>query len=163
MSTFMANPGNIERKWYVIDAADKPLGRVADKAAALLRGKHKATYTPHQDCGDHVIIINAEKVVLTGAKLEQKYYRHHTGWIGGLKEVKYGILMEKNPEVRIVINCITLETVGEALQVIKNQQFTETDIVQIGAARSKEIGRYHMMMGENPIYIITCQKREEKK
>ena len=94
----MANPGNIERKWYVIDAADKPLGRVADKAAALLRGKHKATYTPHQDCGDHVIIINAEKVVLTGAKLEQKYYRHHTGWIGGLKEVKYGILMEKNPE-----------------------------------------------------------------
>ena len=97
MSTFMANPGNIERKWYVIDAADKPLGRVADKAAALLRGKHKATYTPHQDCGDHVIIINAEKVVLTGAKLEQKYYRHHTGWIGGLKEVKYGILMEKNP------------------------------------------------------------------
>ena len=71
--------------------------------------------------------------------------------------------MEKNPEVRIVINCITLETVGEALQVIKNQQFTETDIVQIGAARSKEIGRYHMMMGENPIYIITCQKREEKK
>ena len=98
MSTFMANPGNNERKWYVIDAADKPLGRVADKAAALLRGKHKATYTPHQDCGDHVIIINAEKVVLTGAKLEQKYYRHHTGWIGGLKEVKYGILMEKNPE-----------------------------------------------------------------
>ena len=98
MSTFMANPGNIERKWYVIDAADKPLGRVADKAAALLRGKHKATYTPHQDCGDHVIIINAEKVVLTGAKLEQKYYRHHTGWIGGLKEVKYGIVMEKNPE-----------------------------------------------------------------
>ena len=78
MSTFMANPGNIERKWYVIDAADKPLGRVADKAAALLRGKHKATYTPHQDCGDHVIIINDETVVLTGAKLEQKYYRHHT-------------------------------------------------------------------------------------
>ena len=73
------------------------------------------------------------------------------------------LLMEKNPEVRIVINCITLETVGEALQVIKNQQFTETDIVQISAARSKEIGRYHMMMGENPIYIITCQKREEKK
>ncbi len=98
MSTFMANPGNIERKWYVIDAADKPLGRVADKAAVLLRGKHKATYTPHQDCGDHVIIINAEKVILTGNKLEQKYYRHHTGWVGGLKEVKYGVLMNKNPE-----------------------------------------------------------------
>ena len=98
MSTFMANPGNIERKWYVIDAADKPLGRVAAKAAVLLRGKHKATYTPHQDCGDHVIIINAEKVVLTGAKAEQKYYRHHTGWVGGLKEVKYSVLMNKNPE-----------------------------------------------------------------
>ena len=98
MSTFMANPGNIERKWYIIDAANKPLGRVADKAAVLLRGKHKATYTPHQDCGDHVIIINAEKAILTGAKAEQKYYRHHTGWVGGLKEVKYGILMDKNPE-----------------------------------------------------------------
>ena len=84
MSTFMANPGNIERKWYIIDAANKPLGRVADKAAILLRGKHKATYTPHQDCGDHVIIINAEKAILTGAKAEQKYYRHHTGWVGGL-------------------------------------------------------------------------------
>lgn len=94
----MANPGNIERKWYIIDAANKPLGRVADKAAILLRGKHKATYTPHQDCGDHVIIINAEKAILTGAKAEQKYYRHHTGWVGGLKEVKYGILMDKNPE-----------------------------------------------------------------
>ncbi len=94
----MANPGNIERKWYIIDAANKPLGRVADKAAVLLRGKHKATYTPHQDCGDHVIIINAEKAILTGAKAEQKYYRHHTGWVGGLKEVKYGILMDKNPE-----------------------------------------------------------------
>ena len=98
MSTFMANPGNIERKWYIIDAANKPLGRVADKAAVLLRGKHKATYTPHQDCGDHVVIINAEKAILTGAKAEQKYYRHHTGWVGGLKEVKYGILMDKNPE-----------------------------------------------------------------
>lgn len=94
----MANPGNIERKWYIIDAANKPLGRVADKAAVLLRGKHKATYTPHQDCGDHVVIINAEKAILTGAKAEQKYYRHHTGWVGGLKEVKYGILMDKNPE-----------------------------------------------------------------
>ena len=84
------------------------------------------------------------------------------GSSGNLSQI-VDLLMEKNPKVRIVINCITLETVGEALQVIKNQQFTETDIVQISAARSKEIGRYHMMMGENPIYIITCQKREEKK
>lgn len=98
MATFMANAGNIERKWLVVDAANKPLGRVADKVAALLRGKHKATYTPHVDCGDHVIVINADKVILTGKKLEQKYYRHHTGWVGGLKELKYGILMDKNPE-----------------------------------------------------------------
>ena len=84
------------------------------------------------------------------------------GSSGNLSQI-VDLLMEKNPKVRIVINCITLETVGEALQVIKIQQFTETDIVQISAARSKEIGRYHMMMGENPIYIITCQKREEKK
>ena len=94
MATFMANAGNIERKWLVVDAANKPLGRVADKVAALLR----ATYTPHVDCGDHVIVINADKAILTGKKLEQKYYRHHTGWVGGLKELKYGILMDKNPE-----------------------------------------------------------------
>lgn len=98
MSTFMANAGNIERKWYIVDAADKPMGRVAAEVAKLLRGKHKAIYTPHVDCGDHVIVINVEKSVLTGKKLEQKLYRHHTGWVGGLKEVKYGILMDKNPE-----------------------------------------------------------------
>ena len=98
MGTFMANASNIERKWYVVDAADKPMGRVAAEVAVLLRGKHKATFTPHVDCGDFVIVINAEKAVLTGKKLEQKYYRHHTGYVGGLKEVKYGILMKKNPE-----------------------------------------------------------------
>ena len=98
MGTFMAYASYIERKWYVIDAAGKPLGRVADKVAAILRGKIKATYTPHVDCGDHVIVINADKVVLTGKKLTQKYYRHHTGWVGGLKEVQYGTLMAKNPE-----------------------------------------------------------------
>ncbi len=98
MGTFMANASNIERKWYIIDASGKSLGRVADKVAAILRGKIKATYTPHVDCGDYVIIINADKVVLTGKKLEQKMYRHHTGWVGGLKEVKYGTLMKSNPE-----------------------------------------------------------------
>ena len=98
MSTFMANAGNITRSWYVVDAANKPMGRVAAEVAKLLRGKHKATYTPHVDCGDHVIVINVEKSILTGNKLEKKYYRHHTGWVGGLKEVKYGILMQKNPE-----------------------------------------------------------------
>lgn len=98
MSTFMAKAGEVNRSWYVLDATDKPLGRVAAKAAELLRGKQKVTFTPHVDCGDHVIIINAEKAVLTGKKLDQKYYRHHTGWVGGLKEVKYSTLMQENPE-----------------------------------------------------------------
>ena len=99
MSTFMANKGNIERKWYVIDAAGKPMGKTAVAAADLLRGKLKVTYTPHADCGDHVIIINASKAVLTGNKLEQKYYRTHSGWVGGLKETKYKHLMAKRPEL----------------------------------------------------------------
>ena len=99
MSTFMANKGNIVRKWYVIDAAGKPLGKTAAAAADLLRGKLKPEYTPHADCGDFVIIINAEKAVLTGKKLDQKFYRHHSGWMGGLKEVKYRTLMQTKPEL----------------------------------------------------------------
>lgn len=101
MSTFMANKGNIERKWYILDAAGKPLGKTAALAATLLRGKHKPEYTPHADCGDYVIVINAEKAVLTGKKLEQKYYRTHSGWVGGLKETKYRILMQEKPEVAV--------------------------------------------------------------
>ena len=99
MSTFMANKGNIVRKWYVLDAAGKPLGKTAAADANLLRGKLKPEYTPHADCGDFVIIINAEKAVLTGKKLEQKYYRTHSGWIGGLKEVQYSTLMRERPEL----------------------------------------------------------------
>lgn len=98
MSTYMPKAGDITRKWYVLDAADKPLGRVAAKAAHILHGKHKPTYTPHMDCGDHVIIINAEKAVLTGNKLTQKLHQWHTGWVGGLKEIRYDKLMEENPE-----------------------------------------------------------------
>ncbi|MGI6031738.1 MAG: 50S ribosomal protein L13 [Eubacteriales bacterium] len=98
MSTYMANPQTVERKWYIIDATDKPLGRLAAEAAAILRGKHKVTFTPHVDCGDHVIIINAEKAVLTGKKLEQKYWQRHTGWVGGLKETQYKTLMATRPE-----------------------------------------------------------------
>ena len=98
MSTTMATKATVERKWYVLDAAGKPLGKTAALAADLLRGKLKPTYTPHVDCGDFVVVINAEKAVLTGKKLEQKYYRHHSGWIGGLKEVKYKDLMERKPE-----------------------------------------------------------------
>lgn len=99
MSTFMANKGNIERKWYVLDAAGKPLGKTAAAAADLLRGKLKPEYTPHADCGDYVIVINAEKAVLTGKKLDQKFYRTHSGWVGGLKEVKYRTLMQEKPEL----------------------------------------------------------------
>ena len=99
MSTFMANNGNIERKWYILDAAGKPLGKTATVAATLLRGKHKPEYTPHADCGDFVIVINAEKAVLTGKKLDQKYYRTHSGYVGGLKETKYRKLMQDKPEL----------------------------------------------------------------
>lgn len=98
MSTYMPKAGDITRKWYVIDAAGKPLGKVAVQAAVLLRGKHKPTFAPHADCGDHVIIINAEKAVLTGNKLNQKMYYHHTGYIGNMKEVKYSTLMKTKPE-----------------------------------------------------------------
>ena len=98
MSTTMATKATVERKWYVLDAAGKPLGKTAALAADLLRGKLKPTYTPHVDCGDFVIIINAEQAVLTGKKLDQKFYRRHSGWIGGLKEIKYKDLMAKRPE-----------------------------------------------------------------
>ena len=98
MSTFMAKASELDRKWYIIDAEGKPLGRVAATAATILRGKHLPTFTPHADCGDHVIIINAEKAVLTGKKLTDKYYYRHTGWIGGLKAVQYKDLMANNPE-----------------------------------------------------------------
>lgn len=98
MSTYMPKAGDITRSWYVLDASGRTLGSVAAEAANLLRGKHKPTFAPHADCGDHVIIINAEKVVLTGKKLEQKKYYHHTGYIGNLKEVNYSTLMKTKPE-----------------------------------------------------------------
>ena len=98
MSTTMPKAQEIERKWYVIDATGKSLGRVAAAAASLLRGKHKPTFAPHADCGDHVIIINCGKAVLTGKKLDQKFEIWHTGWIGHLKKVSYRDLMEKKPE-----------------------------------------------------------------
>lgn len=103
MSTTMLNKETVTRKWYVIDAAGKPLGKTAALAADLLRGKLKVDYTPHVDCGDYVIVINAEKAVLTGKKLEQKFYRRHTGWIGGLKEVDYKTLMATNPEKAMML------------------------------------------------------------
>ena len=99
MSTYMAKKETVERKWYVIDAADQPLGKTAVKAATILRGKHRPEFTPHVDCGEFVIVINASKAVLTGKKIEQKYYRHHSGYIGGLKEVQYKTLMATKPEL----------------------------------------------------------------
>ena len=99
MSTTMEKPGTVVRKWFVLDAAGKPLGRTAAQAAVILRGKYKPTFTPNVDCGDHVIIINAKDAVLTGKKLDQKYYRTHSGWIGGLKETKYRLLMQDKPEL----------------------------------------------------------------
>ena len=117
MSTFMANKGSIVRKWYILDAAGKPLGKTAAAAATLLRGKHKPEFTPHADCGDFVVIVNAQKAVLTGKKLEQKYYRRHSGWIGGLKEVGYDNLMANRPEKAMelaVYGMIPNNTIGRA-------------------------------------------------
>ncbi len=99
MSTFMAKNDTVTRNWYILDAAGKPLGKTAALAADLIRGKHKVDFTPHVDCGDFVIIINAEQAVLTGKKLEQKYYRRHSGHPGGLKETQYKTLMKEKPEL----------------------------------------------------------------
>jgi len=97
----MAKKETVDRKWYILDAAGKPLGRTATVAANILRGKHKVTYTPHVDCGDFVIILNAEQAVLTGKKLDQKIYYRHSGWPGGLKETKYKQLMQTKPEFTV--------------------------------------------------------------
>ena len=108
MKSYMAKAETMERKWYIVDAEGMVLGRLASQVAAILRGKHKPIYTPHVDCGDHVIIINADKVVLTGKKLDEKLYRHHSGYPGGLKEVKYRDLMAKKPEFAVyeAIRCM---------------------------------------------------------
>lgn len=98
MNTFMQKKETVERKWFVIDATDKNLGRLATKAATILRGKHKATFTPHIDCGDYVIIINAEKVNLTGDKLNKKIYYNHSGYTGGLRERTAATMKEQYPE-----------------------------------------------------------------
>ena len=101
MSTFMAKTETLERKWYVIDATDMPLGKVAVAAANILRGKHRPEFTPHVDCGEYVIVVNASKAVLTGKKLEKKFYYRHSGYIGGLKAVSYKELMATKPELAV--------------------------------------------------------------
>lgn len=108
MKSYMAKAETMERKWYIVDAEGMVLGRLASQVAAILRGKHKPIFTPHVDCGDHVIIINADKVVLTGKKLDEKLYRHHSSYPGGLKEVKYRDLMADKPEFAVyeAIRCM---------------------------------------------------------
>lgn len=98
MKSYIAKPSEVERKWFVIDVSEKPLGRAASQVATILRGKHKPTFTPHIDCGDFVIIVNADKVALTGKKLDQKMMRHHSGYPGGLKEMSYRKALDKKPE-----------------------------------------------------------------
>ncbi len=139
MSTFMAKPAEIQRKWYIIDAAGKPLGRTAVKVADLLRGKGKPEFTPRVDCGDHVVVINADKAVLTGKKLDQKFYRRHTGYIGGLKEVKYSTLMATRPEL--------------AMELAVKGMVPDTTIGR------KALTRLHVYSGEN--YAQVAQKPEK--
>ena len=139
MSTYMEKAGQVQRKWYIIDASGKSVGRVAAAAASILRGKEKATYTPHVDCGDHVVVINAEKAVLTGKKLENKYYRRHTGFIGGLKEVKYSTLMSTRPEL--------------AMELAVKGMVPDTTIGR------KALTRLHIYKGEN--YVQVAQKPEK--
>ncbi len=98
MKTFMASPATIDRKWYVVDAADQTLGRLASEVAKVLRGKNKAIFTPHMDCGDYVIVINAEKIKVTGKKLDQKVYHHHSDYVGGMKETTLREKLAKKPE-----------------------------------------------------------------
>lgn len=101
MKTFMAKNGQVERAWYIVDATDMPLGRLASQVAAILRGKNKPVFTPNVDTGDHVIVINTDKVVLTGKKLEQKYYTYHTGYIGGLKQVPYSRMIAEKSDLAV--------------------------------------------------------------
>ncbi len=101
MKTYMAKAEAVERKWYVVDAAGVPLGRLASRVASVLRGKNKPTFTPNVDCGDFVIIINTDKAVLTGKKLENKFYRYHSGYIGGLKEISYKKMMEEKSDLAV--------------------------------------------------------------
>ena len=132
MSTFMAKPAEVQRKWYIVDAAGRPLGRTAAKVADLLRGKGKPEFTPHVDCGDHVVVINAADAVLTGKKLEKKFYYRHTGYIGGLKKVQYSTLMATRPELAMelaVKGMVPDTTIGRKaltrLHVYKNAEYDQ--------------------------------------
>ena len=139
MKTYMAHANDVVRKWYVVDAEGVALGRLASRVAAILRGKNKPTFTPNVDTGDYVIIINTDKVLLTGKKLDNKYYRRHTGYIGGLKEVKYSTLMKTRPEL--------------AMELAVKGMVPDTTIGR------KALTRLHIYAGEN--YVQVAQKPEK--
>ncbi len=105
MKTYMPNPTEVERKWYVVDAEGQTLGRLTSQIASVLRGKNKPIYTPHADCGDYVIVVNAEKVKVTGKKMDQKIYYHHSEYVGGMKETNLKTMLEKHPE-RVVEHAV---------------------------------------------------------
>ena len=140
MSTTLATNESVVRNWYVLDAAGKPLGKTAVAAADLLRGKNKVTYTPNVDCGDFVIIINADKAVLTGKKLEQKYYRRHSGWIGGLKEVQYKTLMKEKPEL-----AVTLAVKG----MLQKNKLADAQLTRLRVFRGEE----HAHAAQKPVVV----------
>ena len=150
MSTFMANAQNVERAWYVLDAAGKTLGDVAVEAAVLLRGKHKVTFTPHVDCGDNVIVINADKVVLTGRKLDQKVYYHHTGYIGGIKDVTLKAQLAEHPE-RVLVNAVKKMISRNKLG---RQQMTKLRVFA---------GAEHTHAAQNPIVLDIAKKNPKNK
>ena len=147
MKTYMAKPADIERKWFVVDATNVPLGRVASQVADILTGKNKPIFTPHVDCGDYVIVLNSDKVVLTGKKLTDKKMRWHTGYVGGLKEVDYGTLMRKNSVKAVekaIKGMLPKTSLGRKqftrLHVYKdgehNNQAQKPEIIQIKGARN---------------------------
>ena len=151
MSTFMANKGNIERKWYVLDAANKPLGKTAATAATLLRGKHKPEFTPHADCGDCVIIINAEKAILTGKKLTDKVYYRHTGWIGGIKETTPAKILAGKFPGRVIEKAVERMISRNPLG---RQQMTKLRVYA---------GAEHPHTAQNPIVLDIASKNPKNK
>lgn len=139
MATTMPKAGTVDRKWYIIDAAGKPLGRVAAEAARLLHGKHKPTFAPHVDCGDFVIVINCDQAVLTGKKLEQKFYYHHSGWIGGLKATQYKVMMEERSDeaMTLAIKGMLPHNTQGATQLTRLRAYKNADHKQ--AAQKPEV------------------------
>ncbi len=149
-TTTSAKPADIKKNWYLVDATDLVLGRLASQIATILRGKHKPSYTPHMDCGDYVVVINAEKVALTGNKMEKKMYHHHTGYIGGIKSVNAAKLMEKHPEdliYKAVERMISRNKLGRA-QMTKLRIYT---------------GAEHPHTAQNPVALDIAAKNRKNK